>query len=137
MASQTEMFFKHYAECMDAGDAVAMSQLHLVPSIIVSDDKKQVCATSEDVQQYNQQLLSSLKKVGVTQHVVLVNQAMRLSDTILFSNVRWQFKDDQQQTLITCYCSYTLQVIDPDTLRVIVAVVDDEDKAISKLLEQQ
>lgn len=137
MASQTEVFFEHYAATMDAGDAGSMSEMHLVPCIFVSDEKKLVCAKFEDILRYNQQLINSLHKVGVVTHAAQVNQAMRLSETILFSNVRWQFKNAQQETVLACYCSYTLQVVDKESLRIIVAVVDDEDKAISKLLEQQ
>lgn len=133
MASQSETFFVEYADALDKGDIQQLTDLHFVPSVFVSDETKHICAIEQDVHKYNAELVSALRRVGVCRHEAQVNQAMRLSDSILFVTVKWRMMDENDQQVFSCYCSYTLQS-HGDTLRVVVAVLDDENKQISQLL---
>lgn len=136
MASQSEAFFVDYAKALDAGDVDALTNMHFMPSVFVSDETKHICALPEDIQDYNGRLVGALKRAGVVRHEPQVNQAMRLSDSIMFVTVKWRMKDDADATCFECYCSYTIQTQD-DKLKIVVAVLDDENQKITQLLKQR
>ena len=137
MPSQTEDFFRQYAQTLDKHETSALANHHLLPCVFVLDDQKTIVHEQSEIELLNQRFIDALRNEGVVRHVPQVNQAIRLSDKILFSNVRWQFKDAQDNTLLSTQCSYTLQQVGETELKIIVEVIDDENNLlISSMLEE-
>ncbi|MCC2616806.1 hypothetical protein LJ739_11190 [Aestuariibacter halophilus] len=134
MSSQAERFFEGYQQALNANDAAAMTALHQTPSIFVSDQTKRVCSQVDDIRTVNQSMIDGINNAGASRCEALVNQAMRLSDSVFFVNVRWQLFDQADKKLSVCHCSYTLQRDAAGDLHIIVAVLDDEDKLFSAML---
>ena len=130
MASQSETFFEEYAEALNSGDANTLSGFHLLPTIFMNDQKKKVCNGHDELMRYNTRLLENLEHAGVAKHVPLVNQAMRLSESVLFCNVRWRCFDRDDNVMFSSTCSYTLQQESEDVFKIIVVVLDGEESRI-------
>ncbi|MCV2885614.1 hypothetical protein OE749_13015 [Aestuariibacter sp. AA17] len=137
MASLTEEFFNQYQQAMNDKRVDTLTSYHSLPSVFVLNDIKRVASTSEDIDEVNQGFLQALSQKEVSHCEALVNQAIRLSDSVLFASVRWQFKDVGNRLLITSYCSYTMQVVDEQTLKIIVAVIDDQENALTGLMTKE
>lgn len=136
MPSQSEAFFEQYAQTLNSKNAGEIARYHMLPSVFVIDETKKIFHAYKDVENEIQAFINALDERGCTEHVPQVNQAIRLSDKILFSNVRWQYKNEEGEVLCTTHCSYTLQQVNDSELKIIVEVIDDEDKVItSKMLE--
>lgn len=133
MPMSTQSFFENYARAYESGVPEAVSELYFIPAVIMSDDAKNVFTNAKDVTHHIQELMDKLEQVGVVQVMPDVCQTMRLSENILFSNVKWLFSDLQGNPIFSCFVSYTLQIVDSE-LRVIVSVIDDEERELSKLL---
>ena len=58
---------------------------------------------------------------------------MRLSDTLFFSKMRWQFYDEQEQYCFGCATSYTLQKMPDEQLKIIVTVIDDDENRLADI----
>ncbi|MCY7297016.1 DUF6841 family protein [Alteromonas sp. a30] len=132
MAVSTLAFFNAYAEAYESYSPEAVAKMYFTPSVVVSDDRKTVFTSDEELFEHIQSLMNRLKAVGVTHCVPEVCQTMRLAEHILFSNVNWSFTDEDGQHVFSCFVSYTLQVGD-DNLKVIVSVIDDEERELAKL----
>ena len=130
MASQTEDFFEQYAATLALHDADALSKHHLLPCVFMLDDDKRIIHEQDEMVTINQNYIEALEALHVVKHKALVNQAIRLSDKILFANVRWQFKDKDDKTVYSGQCSYTLQQVEDNELKIIVEVIDDEDRIL-------
>jgi|GEM_PF-6953454 len=133
MPMSTQLFFENYAKAYESGVPEAVSELYFIPAVIMSDDAKNVFTDEKDVAHHIQELMDKLELIGVVQIMPDVCQTMRLSENILFSNVKWLFSDLQGKQIFTCFVSYTLQFVDNE-LRVIVSVIDDEERELAKLL---
>lgn len=133
MSVSTKAFFDAYAEAYETYSSQAVARMYFIPSVVVSDSQKSVFTTEEELEQHIELLMSRLKEVGVVRCEPEVCQTMRLSDNILFSNVNWSFSAADGQHVFSCFVSYTLQIED-DALRVIVSVIDDEERELAKLL---
>lgn len=133
MPQNTQAFFDKYAKAYRAYDANAVAELYFIPAVIMSDDNKDVFSSTQDVVMYVERLMVRLRKIGAVDFVPHVCQTMRLSDNILFSNVKWSFYAEGKKPLFSCYVSYTLQFVEND-LKVIVTVMDDEERELAKLL---
>ncbi|GAA0856720.1 hypothetical protein [Aliiglaciecola litoralis] len=136
MSDRMELFFSKYATALDNGDAEALSDLSVRPMIFVSDETKRICHSHKEVVEVNSNLIAGLGGGGVVKHQPTVTQSMRLSDTVLFVSVRWEFFDTNDAKLFSCICSYTLQIENDDSVKVLVLVVDDEQKIITELMKQ-
>ena len=58
---------------------------------------------------------------------------MRLSDTLFFSKMCWQFYDEQEQYCFGCATSYTLQKMPDEQLKIIVTVIDDDENRLADI----
>ncbi len=133
MSTASEQFFENYAAAYQSGDASAVAGNFFIPSVIMSDDRKNVYTSTEAVAEQIQDFMDKLASLGVEQFVPLVCQTMRLSDNIMFSNVKWRYQDGKGNDVLTCFVSYTLQS-EQDNLHIIVSVIDDEQRELAKLL---
>ena len=133
MPTDTQAFFERYAEAYEKYDPKAVAELYFIPAVIMSDDSKDVFTTNADVTMYVERLMDKLRLIGAAKFNPDVCQTMRLSENILFSNVKWDFSTEDNQLIFSCFVSYTLQSIDGE-LKVVVTVMDDEEREIAKVL---
>ena len=126
MASQSEQFFEHYQQALNAADPVVISDFHLLPSIFVNDDSKVVCSSNDSLLKVNQGIVDSLMNLAIDECQAQVMQAMRLSDKVTFCSVRWKLCGQKHPQPITCNCSYTSQTLPDGEYKIIVSVMDDE-----------
>lgn len=133
MPTLSQQFFDDYARAYEMYDAQAVAQMYFVPSVIMSDETKNVYTSHEAIAEVIDELMDKLQSVGAVLCEGEVCQTMRLSENIMFSNVKWTFKDAQQQKLFSCFVSYTLQSVG-ESLKIIVSVIDDEERELERLL---
>lgn len=133
MPTPTQNFFNHYAEAYDAMDAEKVAESYFIPSVVMSDSQKLVFTKAKDIANHIQGLMDKLAMLNVKYFEPEVCQTMRLSENIMFTNVKWTFKNDKEEKVITCFVSYTLQ-LEGDSLKIIVSVIDDEERELGKLL---
>lgn len=136
MVDTIEQFFVQYSAAMDKADVRKLTSFSLKPMVFVTDDSKRICHSQQDIDAVNGLLISGLKKGGVVKHTPKVIQSMRLSDSVRFVKVRWIFSDTDEQTLFSCYCSYTMQVVNGEHLKILISVLDDENQVITNLMKQ-
>ncbi len=132
MSVSTKAFFDAYAKAYETYSSKAVAEMYFVPSVVVSDSQKSVFTTIEELREHIDMLMARLKEVGVVHCEAEVCQTMRLSDNILFSNVNWSFTGAENQHIFSCFVSYTLQM-EGEALKVIVSVIDDEERELAKL----
>ncbi len=133
MASQSETFFTEYADALNSNDPILITEFHVMPSVFVTDSAKIVCNDQAKVVEVYQRMLESLNNNGELTHMPQVNQAMRLSESVIFCNVRWQCMDKDDKLVFSSTCSYTLQNDSAGKLKIIVVVLDGEEKFLSKV----
>lgn len=133
MSTQSQEFFSEYARAYESYDAEGVAALYFTPSVIMSDETKNVYTSQNAVAQVIDELMDKLQSVGVTYFEPDVCQTMRLSENIMFANVKWTFKNDTGEKLFSCFVSYTLQC-ENESLKIIVSVIDDEERELEKLL---
>lgn len=133
MPSQSQVFFDEYAKAYESYDADAVADMYFLPAVIMSDDQKNVFTSHDAISATIDELMDKLQSIGVELFEADVCQTMRLSENIMFSNVKWFFKNQEEQVLFTCFVSYTLQ-FENESLKIIVSVIDDEERELEKLL---
>lgn len=133
MSSHSQLFFDDYARAYERYDAQAVAEMYFVPAVIMSDESKNVYTSHEAIAGVIDELMDSLQSIGVVMCEADVCQTMRLSENIMFSNVKWTFKDVKEQKLFSCFVSYTLQSVG-ESLKIIVSVIDDEERELERLL---
>lgn len=133
MASATQVFFDSYAASLDAGDAEAVAKAYFVPTVVMNDDAKRVHTRREDIIAYIIEMKEQIETTGATKSRAEVCQTMRLSEHIMFSNVKWTFKNEADEKVFSCFISYTLQ-LESESLKIIVSVIDDEERELAKHL---
>lgn len=131
-----EQFFKGYATTLDQGLLVQLSDFSGKSLVFVTDDTKQICHSDAEIINVHETILKALQAGSVTKHVPKIIQSMRLSESVLFVKVRWDLYDQNEKLLFSCYCSYTLQTDEETLFKILVIVLDDEQKQLSKLIKQ-
>lgn len=133
MPSTTQHFFEQYAQAFDAGDVEKVAESYFVPTVVMNDDAKRVHTKRADIADYLSDMAMQLHAAGVVSCHPEVCQTMRLSENIMFSNVKWTYKDPSDQKVFSCFISYTLQ-LEGESLKIIVSVIDDEERELAKHL---
>ncbi|GAC13952.1 hypothetical protein [Aliiglaciecola lipolytica] len=131
-----EQFFKGYATTLDQGLLVQLSDFSGKSLVFVTDDTKQICHSDAEIINVHETILKALQAGSVTKHVPKIIQSMRLSESVLFVKVRWDLYDQNEKLLFSCYCSYTLQTDEETLFKILVIVLDDEQKQLSELIKQ-
>jgi hypothetical protein len=90
-------------------------------------------ATEEEIERTCNQMFLKFKQAGIKTFVPSLQQTMRLSDTLFFSKMRWKFYNAQQQLCFGCATSYTLQKMPDNQLKIIVAVIDDDENILADI----
>ena len=133
MPRLSQDFFNEYAAAYQRYDADAVAEMYFLPAVIMSDNKKNVYTSRDAIAQVIDELMVKLQVIGAMYFEAEVCQAMRLSENIMFCNVKWTFKNVNEEILFSCFVSYTLQS-EEDYLKIIVSVIDDEEKELEQRL---
>jgi hypothetical protein len=122
-------FLTDYAHALDRRDEERLIDFCLLPTVVMNDNDKRVFIHGEELAKSCHIMVKRLKEANVVYHKPNLTQAIRLSDTLHFLKMRWQLLDEDKQVIFTCATSYTLQQVSDGSLKIIVAVVDDDRKS--------
>jgi ketosteroid isomerase-like protein len=134
MPTAVDHFFKNYAKAYDNDDANEVVSFYHIPAVLISDENKKVYSLRDELVSYFEALIMELQTLDVVRHEARVMQLMKLSETIIFTNVTWLFFNPSEEEVFSCTVSYTLQKSADDNMAIIIAVLDDEEKQLTKLL---
>ena len=129
----SQEFFDDYAKGYYNNSPQSVAEHFFVPSVIMSNETKNVFTSTDAVAKQIQEFMNKLVSLGGAQFKPEVCQTMKLSENILFSNVKWVYKDETGLEILHCFVSYTLQS-ENDSLKIIVSVIDDQQRELAKLL---
>lgn len=133
MPVDSEYFLELYANALNSFDSKKIASYCLPPTIIMTDDNKKVLACIEELESAVSRTIAKFKSAGIKSFVPKLQQTMRLSDSLFFSKMRWQFYDTNEQLRFSCATSYTLQKMPDKQLKIIVAVIDDDEKKLAEV----
>jgi hypothetical protein len=133
MPIDSKDFLDIYAKALNSFDAKKVASFCLPPTIFMNDQRKKVMVNNEELEQTFSRMFENFNLVGIKTFVPKLQQTMRLSNSLFFSKMRWQFYDEQEQLCFGCAMSYTLQKMPDDTLKIIVVVIDDDEKKLADI----
>jgi hypothetical protein len=136
MPIDSESFLDAYAKVLNTFDTKKIANFCLPPTIIMNDNSKKVMANEEELEKAVSRMITQFIKVGVKTFVPKLQQTMRLSDTLYFSKMRWQFFDQNDELCFGCATSYTLQKMPDNQFKIIVAVIDDDENKLTDLFSR-
>ena len=131
MPIDSEYFLDMYAKALNTFDPKNIASFCLPPTIVMNDKGKKVINSEEELEQAFSRMFVKFSQAGIKTFVPKLQQTMRLSDTLFFSKMRWQFFDEQGQLCFGCSTSYTLQKMPDKQLKIIVAVIDDDENKLA------
>jgi hypothetical protein len=126
MPIDSEFFLDNYAKAFNSFDPKIIASFYFPATIIMNDKRKKVMTCEGELERTLSQMLAKFTQVVIKRFVLKLQQTMRLSDTLFFSKMRWEFYTEQQQLCFGCATSYTLQKMPDNQLKMIVAVIDDD-----------
>ncbi|MFT6993086.1 MAG: hypothetical protein ACJASL_005088 [Paraglaciecola sp.] len=133
MPINSERFLDIYAKALNTFDPKQAASFCLPPTIIMNDKGKRVMTSDIELQQGFGRMFTNFSQAGIKKFVPKLQQTMRLSDSLFFSKMRWQFYDEQEQLCFSCATSYTLQKMLDKQLKIIVAVIDDDEHKLANV----
>lgn len=133
MLIDSEHFLDIYAQALNTFDPKKVASFCLPPTIIMNDKSKNVMTSLDELEQAFSRLFTQFNQVGIKTFVPKLQQTMRLSDTLFFSKMRWQFYDEQEHLCFSCAASYTLQKMPDNQLKIIVVVIDDDENKFAEI----
>jgi hypothetical protein len=133
MPIDSEQFLEVYAKALNTFEPKKIASFCLPPTVIMDDYGKKVMNSELELQAAFEGMFDKLKQAGISKFVPELHQTMRLSDTLFFSKMRWQFFNQQDQLQFSCATSYTLQRMPDKQLKIIVAVIDDDEHQLATI----
>ncbi|PKH00548.1 hypothetical protein [Paraglaciecola sp. MB-3u-78] len=133
MPIDLEYFLDIYAKALNTFDPKKVASFCLTPTIIMSDKSKKVITSELELEHAISQMFANFKQSGIKTFTPKLQQTMRLSDSLFFSKMRWQFFNEQDQLCFGCATSYTLQKMPDKQLKIIVAVIDDDENKLETI----
>lgn len=127
MALYVSDFFQKYAEAFSSYDKEAAIALFGLPSIVMTDERKLIMARHEDIAAEIDRVFAKSQKLGVAKFVPVVEQIMKMSETLRFCNVTWLLHDKEDNLLFKLDDSFTVQVKD-DSFEIVAMVINDTDE---------
>jgi hypothetical protein len=118
MPIDSECFLEMYANALNTFDPKNVARFCLPPTIIMNDRNKKVMASYEEIEQAVSRMFAKFNQAGIKKFEPKLQQTMRLSDTLFFSKMRWQFYDVNEQRYFGCATSYTLQKMPDKQLKI-------------------
>tara|TARA_R110002111_G_scaffold131120_1_gene196093 strand:- start:205 stop:621 length:417 start_codon:yes stop_codon:yes gene_type:complete len=133
MPIDSQHFLEIYAKALNTFDPKKVASFCLPPTIVMNDKNKKVIASEAEIEQAVSRMFAKFNQAGIKTFVPKLQQTMRLSDTLFFSKMRWQFYDTHEQLCFGCATSYTLQIMPDKQLKIIVAVIDDDENKLADI----
>jgi hypothetical protein len=131
MPIDSECFLDISATALNTFDPKKVVSFYLPPTIIMSDKSKKVITSDEKLEHTFSRVFTKLKQAGIKKFVPKLQQNMRLSGSLFFSKMRWQFYDEQYGLCFGCASSYNLQKMPDKQLKIIVTVIDDDENKLT------
>ncbi|WP_340680646.1 hypothetical protein [Paraglaciecola sp.] len=128
-----QQFLNDFAEALNGNELEQAARFSLFPSIIMGDHNKSVFNSRRELEAIFRRFIVGLNANGIVKLVPQVKQTMRLSDSLLFSNIRWQLLAQDGQLRLSASSSYTIQKMPDQQLKIIITVIDDEEKQLMKI----
>ncbi|MFT6992408.1 MAG: hypothetical protein ACJASL_004408 [Paraglaciecola sp.] len=133
MPIDSERFLDIYANALNTFDPKQAAGFCLPPTIIMNDKNKRVMTSDEELEHGFSRMFTNFSQLGIKKFVPKLQQTMRLSDSLFFSKMRWQFYDEHEQLCFSCATSYTLQKMLDNRFKIIVAVIDDDEHKLANI----
>ncbi|MFQ3190012.1 MAG: hypothetical protein ACI936_001140 [Paraglaciecola sp.] len=133
MLIDSKDFLDIYAKALNTFDSKKVASFCIPPTIIMNDKSKRVITNEEELEHTLSQMFANFNQAGIRKFVPKLQQTMRLSDSLFFSKMRWQFLDEKDQLCFSCATSYTLQKMPDKQLKIIVAVIDDDENKLTDI----
>lgn len=132
-AAAVQRFLEDFAATLNTNNLTSATQFCLLPSIIIDDHSKTVLNQHSDIEKVFKQFIQGLNAQGIVKFVPEVKQTMRLSERLLFTNIRWHLYDQSEQLRMSNSSSYTLQKMPDQQFKIIITVIDDSEKELEKI----
>lgn len=137
MPIDSKYFLEIYAKALNTFDPKKVVSFYLPPTIVMTDKNKKVMTNQKEIEHDISRMFAKLSQAGIKKFVPKLQQTMRLSDTLFFSKMRWQFSDADEQLCFGCSTSYTLQIMPDKQLKIIVAVIDDDENRLAEIFASE
>jgi ketosteroid isomerase-like protein len=135
--SDIKQFFDAFAQAYDDKSAERIAACYRQPCVMMSYEKKQMYASRKEITEFANHVLSRFERVGAVNHSASVMHSLKMSDDVFFVQVRWDASDKGRERLFGCYVSYTMKLDPKHGFKIMISVLDDEEKALSQLLDDQ
>jgi hypothetical protein len=132
--NEVSQFLMGFAETFLQDKPELAANCCVVPNIIIGEQNKCVFNSRKELENLFMDFSNALVMQGITGFLPIINQTLRLSDSLYFTNMRWQLIDSNNEVSITWATSYTLQQMEDGQLKIIITVVDDDHQQLKKLL---
>jgi hypothetical protein len=132
--NEVSQFLMGFAETFLQDKPELAANCCVVPNIIIGEQNKCVFNSRKELENLFMDFSNALVMQGITGFLPIINQTLRLSDSLYFTNMRWQLIDSNNEVSITWATSYTLQRMEDGQLKIIITVVDDDHQQLKKLL---
>jgi hypothetical protein len=121
MPIDSERFLDIYANALNTFDPKQAAGFCLPPTIIMNDKNKRVMTSDEELEHGFSRMFTNFSQLGIKKFVPKLQQTMRLSDSLFFSKMRWQFYDEHEQKMLD------------NRFKIIVAVIDDDEHKLANI----
>ena len=128
-----QQYLDDFADAFNANKPALAAQFCLFPNIIIGDHNKSVFNNQRQLTAILGRFIKGLNANGIVKFVPQVKQTMRLSDSLFFTNIRWQLFAQDEQLRMSGSSSYTIQKMPDQQLKIIITVIDDEEKQLEKI----
>ncbi len=132
-----KQFFEVFARAYDEKSAESIAACYRQPCVLMSDDKQHMYSTREEVLEFANHVLQRFDKLGAVNHSASVIHSLKMSEDVLFVQVKWEASNEERERLFGGHASYTMKVDSEGSLKIMISVLDDEEKAMSQLLDAQ
>lgn len=124
---QAQSFFDALSGAVDARQVSKLVPFFHIPTIFVEEGVKNACVTTDQLQSQLSHYLENAALSEPYHHNPQVLQVLKLSSSIYFVQVKWQWLSDQSDAVMSeRQSSYTIQSDADGGFTIVVSVVDGE-----------
>lgn len=127
-------FLNRFAEAVMNNQLDVAINYCVIPNIIVGGKFERVINSIEELSSVFAKLNGALVNKNVSHVVPIIKQVMCLSDSVFFTNIRWQLMNQHKDIIASWASSYTLKKMEDGEFKIIVTVVDDDNKQLEQIL---
>lgn len=130
-----QRFLAEFADTFNQQQSNLATEFCSLPSIIIDDHNKKILNDRSELMLWFERIFARVNAAGITRLEPTVNRIMRLSDTLIFTNARWQLFDENQQPAVSIASSFTLQKMLNGAFKIMITVIDDENQQLHHYLQ--